>query len=108
MDGIELIAFRIISSVGSARSMYLLAIQEAKKGNFEKAKKMIEEGNKVFVEGHHAHAQIIQKEAKNEQCDINLLLVHAEDQLMSAETIRLVAEEFIELYQFVLNLKATS
>ena len=36
MEGLELIAFEIISSVGTARSCYIEAISEAKKGNYEK------------------------------------------------------------------------
>ena len=39
MEGLELQCFQIISAVGMARSSYIEAIQEAKKGNFEEAKK---------------------------------------------------------------------
>ena len=55
MNGNELISFQIISAVGTARSMYVEAIQEAKKGNIQAAKQLIEDGVKVFVDGHHAH-----------------------------------------------------
>lgn len=92
MEGLELIAFQVISAVGTARSFYIEAIQEAKKGNIEKAKEMIQEGVTVFQEGHHAHAGLIQKEANGEIDQITLLLMHAEDQLMSAETLKIVAE----------------
>ena len=40
MEGLELICFEIISSVGMARSLYIEAIQEAKAGNFEQAQGM--------------------------------------------------------------------
>lgn len=99
MNGLELISFKIISAVGTAKSMYVEAIQEAKKGNFKEADRLMEEGAKVFTEGHHAHHSLIQKEASGEQVEFNLLLMHAEDQLMTTETFKLVAEEFIELYQ---------
>ena len=56
MEGIELISFQIISAVGTARSMYIEAIQLAKDGKISEAEAMMEEGQKVFVEGHHAHA----------------------------------------------------
>lgn len=102
MEGMELVSFEIISAVGAARSQYLAAIQEAKKGNSDKAREMIEEGNDMFLNGHQAHAGILQKYASGEQMQIDLILMHAEDQLMSAETIRLIAEEFIELYECVI------
>ena len=40
MNGNELISFQIISAVGTARSMYVEAIQEAKKGNIQAAKEL--------------------------------------------------------------------
>ncbi|MFF3021721.1 PTS lactose/cellobiose transporter subunit IIA [Gottfriedia sp. NPDC057948] len=99
MEQNELICFQIISAVGSAKSMYLEAMVEAKNGDFEKAALLIEEGRDVFLKGHHYHAKLIQQEASGEKTDINLLLVHAEDQMMSAETIKIMAEEFIGLYK---------
>ena len=98
MNGNELISFQIISAVGTARSMYVEAIQEAKNGNMHSANQLVEAGAKVLDEGHHAHASLIQKEAAGEKSEFSLLLMHAEDQLMTTETLKIVAEEFIELY----------
>lgn len=99
MEGIELIAFQIIASVGSARSSYIEAIQAAKAGDFSLARELMAMGDKDFIEGHHAHANLIQKEANQEKIDIKLLLMHAEDQLMSAEGFKFIAQEFIEVYE---------
>jgi len=99
MEGLELIAFQIISSVGGARSCYIEAIQKAKAFDFEGADKLIEEGKGYFNEGHHAHAKLIQQEANGDQNDISLLLIHAEDQLMSAEAFAIIAVEFIDVYK---------
>ena len=99
MEGLELICFQIISTVGTARSLYIEAIQEAKAGNIEKARELVEEGEKVFVEGHKAHAGLIQQEASGEKVEVQLLLMHAEDQLMSAEAFKIIANEFIDLYE---------
>lgn len=105
MESVELIAFQIIASVGSARSSYLEAIQAAKAGDFELAKELMAMGDKDFLEGHHSHASLIQKEANQEQVDIKLLLMHAEDQLMSAEGFKFIAQEFIEVYERFETLK---
>lgn len=37
-EGLEMICFKIISNVGSARSSYIEAIQKAKKGDFDGAR----------------------------------------------------------------------
>ncbi|MET3557957.1 PTS system cellobiose-specific IIA component [Streptococcus rupicaprae] len=99
MEGIELVAFQIIASVGSARSSYIEAIQAAKQGQIDRAKELIADGEKQFIQGHHAHASLIQKEASNESVTLNLILMHAEDQLMSAEGFKTIAEEFIDVYE---------
>ena len=52
---------------------------------------MIEEGDAAFIEGHDAHAGLLQKEASGEGNTVNLLILHAEDQLMSAEAFKTIA-----------------
>ncbi len=99
MDNMELICFKMISAVGTAKSMYIEAIHAAKKGDFEKAASLIDEGSNIYAEGHHAHAELIQKVAGGEKIEFNLILLHAEDQMMSAETIKVMAEEIIDLYK---------
>lgn len=97
MEGIELICFQIISSVGMARGSYIEAIDLAEEGKYEEAESKIKEGEEFFTEGHSAHAKLIQNEASGQKTEVVLLLVHAEDQLMSAENFKILAERFISL-----------
>lgn len=99
MEDVEMICFEIITNVGNARSLYIEAIQEAKKGNFEKADALVHEGEESFTLGHHAHASLGEKEGDGEEVPKSMLLIHAEDQLMSAEAFRILADEFIDLYK---------
>ena len=70
-----------------ARGSYIEAIDLAEQGKFDEAEAKIKEGDEFFTGGHSAHAQLIQKEANGENTEVVLLLVHAEDQLMSAESV---------------------
>lgn len=100
MEGLELTAFQIISAVGTARSSYIEAIQKAKAFDFEGAEALIKEGDEMFVEGHNAHAGLLQQEAEGGPgSTLSLLILHAEDQLMSAEGFKTVALEFIDVYK---------
>lgn len=103
MEGMELISFQIISAVGTARSMYIEAIEEAKRGNIEQARSLITEGEEIFVDGHKAHASLVQQEAAGTAVVPQLLLVHAEDQLMSAEGFKIIATQFVDLYEKLLS-----
>ncbi len=97
MEKLELMSYQMISAVGTAKSNYVEAMRAAEKGDFDLADTMIKEGEEAFVNGHTAHASLIQKEASGEGVVPNVLLMHAEDQLMSAETIKLMAMEIIRL-----------
>lgn len=99
MEGIELICFQIISNVGTARSCFIEAIQKAKVKDYEGAEQLISEGEEFFNQGHHAHAELIQTEANGNKLEFQLLLLHAEDLLMSAESFKIIANEFIDLYK---------
>ena len=87
MDNLELVSFQIISAVGVAKSFYIEAMKIAEKGDFDLAKAKIKEGDQEFVKGHEAHAGLIQKEANGEKVVPNILLMHAEDQLMSTSML---------------------
>ncbi|MGG7058988.1 PTS lactose/cellobiose transporter subunit IIA [Clostridium tertium] len=99
MDNMELIAFEIISNVGMGKSLVIEAIREGRNRNYELANKKIKEANEFFVKGHHAHTELIQKEATGEQLKFSLIIMHAEDQLISAETIRDLGIEIIEMHK---------
>lgn len=103
MEGIEMSSFEIITNVGMARGSYVEAIDLATEGKFEEAQAKIEEGNRFFAKGHDAHADLIQKEAGGERTEVILILVHAEDQLMSAEAFKILAEKFIAINKKIYN-----
>ena len=100
MEGLELTAFEIISAVGTARSDYIESIQKAKEGKYDEAEQLIKDGDEMFVQGHHAHAKLLTYEAENGQGSaVSLIILHAEDQLMSAEGFKTIALEVIDLYK---------
>lgn len=99
MEGFELISFEIISAVGMARSCFIEAMKKAREGNFEVAEELIKEGEEHFIEGHRAHTKLIHWEANGEKVILTLLLTHAQDQLMSAESFKIIAQEFIYSYK---------
>ena len=99
MEGLELISFEIISNVGMSKSLSIEAIREARKGSYENADENLKRASQYLTEGHHAHASLIQKEASGDKVEPSLIIMHAEDQMMSAEIIRSLAEEMIEMYK---------
>lgn len=102
MEGLEMAAFQIIAAVGSARSLYIEAIDLASEGNFDEARAKIKEGEEAFNGGHQAHGELLTKFANGELPPMDILMTHAEDQLMSAEAFGILANKFITLYEKLL------
>lgn len=91
------IAFEIIANVGTARGLYIEAIQEAKAGHFDQAKELMAQGKEIFVEGHHGHADLLEWQGQGLTWKSNIYLLHAEDQLMAADAFETIASEFIQV-----------
>ena len=94
----ELACFQIITYVGTARTHFINAIHCAKEGKYDEAAELIKQGDEAFSLGHNAHADLLTMDANGEISNGYMLLMHAEDQLMSAESFRILADEFIALY----------
>jgi PTS system cellobiose-specific IIA component len=91
--------FQIISSVGAAKSCFIEAIAKAKKGEIAEARKLIEEGNESFINGHKVHHSLLEKEMSGDPITISLIVLHAEDQIMAADSFKIIANSFIDLYE---------
>ncbi|MDH5162266.1 PTS lactose/cellobiose transporter subunit IIA [Heyndrickxia oleronia] len=107
MEGMELAAFQIISNVGTAKSLVMEALYAAREGEYKAAENKLIESRKFLTEGHHSHQQLIQKEASGTQLPFSLLIMHAEDQMMSAEIMSDLVQEMIRMYQEINTLKGT-
>lgn len=91
----EKISFELISNIGEARSLLMEAAILAREENFDSADKKIKESEKFLSNAHHSHFSLIQKEAEGEDLQFSLILMHAEDQLMTTETLKLIVQELV-------------
>lgn len=105
MDGLEMIAFNIISNVGTAKSLVMESMILSREGKFEKAQTKINEANRFIREGEQEHFKVITQEAKEKNVQLTILFMHAEDQLMTTVCLRDIALEFIETHQLIKELK---
>lgn len=97
-EQMQMLAFQIIAYVGEARSKYIEAVKVAKNCDFEQAKEIIEEGRALHAKASHLHLDLVQKEALGEDLPFSLLLMHAEDQMLTNECFKFTCEELIEVY----------
>lgn len=98
MEDMEMVIMDIIVQSGNARSLAMQAIADAKEGNFEAANAQLDEADEALGGSHRVQTELIQKEAAGERTEMSLLMVHAQDHMMTAAVVRDLAREMVELY----------
>lgn len=100
LEELSQVAFQIISFAGEAKSEAMLGIYAARDAaDFAKAQNHIKQANDLINQATKTHFELIQEEAQGNQIWIPLILMHAEDQLLSTQSVILLAEEIIRLHQ---------
>jgi cellobiose PTS system EIIA component len=95
----EKIIFQLILHGGNGRSHAMEAIAAAKRGDFAEARKQLQKAGEELHAAHRIQTTLIQNEAKGQNENVTLLMVHAQDHLMNAITVKELANEFVELYE---------
>src|SRR5699024_3113877 len=98
-EEMQVLSFNIILHAGNVRSIEMEAIEFAKEYQFTEAREKIKEADREFTEAHHAQTQLLQDEAKGKKNEISVILIHAQDHLMTAMTVKDLANEMIEMYE---------
>lgn len=98
-EELQMLSFTIILHAGNARSFAMEAISLAKEYQFEEARSKIEEADKEFNEAHHVQTKLLQEEASGNKNEVTVILVHAQDHLMTAMTVKDLANEMIDMYE---------
>jgi PTS system cellobiose-specific IIA component len=93
------ISFAIIVSAGNAKTEAYAALRSARDGDFEKAEEHLKNSEKEIVEGHKAQTKLLSQEAGGEKVPISMLLLHAQDTLMTTMSECNLIEEMIALYR---------
>src|SRR5471030_1038567 len=95
----EEIILNIIMHSGEARNYSIEALAVAKEGNFDRAKELIIKADEEFGYAHNSQTSLIQGEAVNDKIEFSLLLIHAQDHLMTTMTFKDLVVELIEVHQ---------
>ena len=102
---LEEIIFNIIGYAGTARSMCFEALALAKDGKIAEADALIVEAKEELLKVHGMQTALIQSEAAGEKNEVSLLLVHAQDHLMTAMLAKDLIVELIDMHRKNYNSK---
>jgi PTS system cellobiose-specific IIA component len=95
----ENIAMELIANSGEARALAFSALHEAKLGHTQEAKVLLKQSEDSSLRAHKAQTSLLVSEANGEKNDINILLIHAQDHLMTSLLAQELIKELIELHE---------
>lgn len=98
---IEEIIFEIISSSGEAKGLAYEALDKAQNGEYNKAEELLKKADKALLNVHSVQTNLIQEEAAGKNIELSLLMVHAQDHLMTAIESKTLIECMIKIYKKV-------
>ena len=91
------LSFQLILHSGNAKSSAMEAIQYAKKKDFEAAREKLIEADKEISQAHKIQTSFLHREAGGDQFTIPIILIHAQDHLMTAITLKDLATEMVDM-----------
>lgn len=93
--------FEIISHCGDARGLAYDALKAARQKKIEKAKELLKKSQEELDLAHNTQTKLIQKEINGENLKMSLLMVHAQDQLMTAISEKNLIEQMVEMFDLI-------
>lgn len=99
MEGIEKIAFQIISASGDALSTMMSALKKAREGDLAEADKLMKEANTFLSKAHKAQTDLIVEEARGNKSEYSIIMVHAQDHIMNSILAQTLISEMLYLYK---------
>ena len=100
-EELQVVAFEIILHSGSARTRVHEAFADMREGHYNEAAEKLEVANADLLEAHHAQTNLLQEYASGTDIKIEIIMVHAQDHLMTTMTLLEVAKEMLALYKKV-------
>lgn len=100
-EEIQRIAFTIILYSGNARTTVHESFKDMRESKYEEAREKLESSNDSLVEAHKVQTDLLKKYANGININMEIIMVHAQDHLMTTMTLREVALEMLVLYEKV-------
>jgi PTS system cellobiose-specific IIA component len=95
----ETLCLELITHAGMGRSAAFEALKAAKAGAFDRVAELLAEAEQELGAAHTVQTKLLSGEAQGVGMTPTLLLVHAQDQLMTAISERTLIIELIEIYR---------
>jgi PTS system cellobiose-specific IIA component len=101
MDELEMAIMNIIINAGDCKNHAYMALNNVNEGKYDEANTELQLANDALAKAHDGQTMFLQREAGGEKVELSVLVVHAQDHLMTAITEKNLIEQIIELRKIV-------
>lgn len=98
-NDLEEVVMGLIINSGQARSLAYAALKQAKQGDFAAARAMMDQSRLALNEAHLVQTKLIEGDQGEGKMNVSLVLVHAQDHLMTSMLARELVTELIDLHE---------
>ena len=102
-EKLQEVAFQIILESGDSRNLVHESFMLMRESKFEEADALLEEANEAILRAHQAQSGLLHNYAGGTKIEVDIILVHSQDHLMTTMTLREVALEMLHLYKKIAN-----
>lgn len=89
----------IIVNAGQSRSLCFEALRQAREGQFDQATALLAEATGAGKAAHAVQTKLIEADEGEGKTKMTLVMVHAQDHLMTSILCRELATELVEVYR---------
>ncbi|CAJ1173687.1 PTS lactose/cellobiose transporter subunit IIA [Companilactobacillus nantensis] len=104
-EEISMTGFAIVAYAGDAKTALIKALDNAREGKIEEAKKLVEEANQSIVDAHNEQTKLLANEAGGMDMDVTFIMVHGQDTLMTTMMLMDQCKFFIDEYERINNIE---
>lgn len=96
---ISMAGFEIVAYAGDAKTALISALDEARNGNYTKARELVKSADSSLNDAHNSQTKLMSAEASGEEMETTFIMSHGQDTLMTTMLLRDEAKYFIDLYE---------
>ena len=101
-DDMEEVVMGLIINSGQARSLAYSALKKAKEGDMAAARQLMTQSREALNAAHLVQTQLIESDQGEGKIPVTLVLVHAQDHLMTSMLARELINELVDVHEKLL------
>jgi PTS system cellobiose-specific IIA component len=99
MMDLESTVMELIINAGESKSCAMQALMSAKKGEWDQVDDLLAQSTEAAKRAHRVQTELIGMDEGEGKVPVNLIMVHAQDHIMTSMLAREMIEELIEIHR---------